>query len=58
MPWADLVLAAIQLATDLAARAKQSGELTPEQEALLDSRAQEMFAAFSTPPPSPEGTGV
>lgn len=55
MPWVELALAAIQLATELASRAKQSGELTAAEEALLDERAQAMFSQFQEAPPPPEG---
>ena len=37
-------------------RAKQKGELTPEQETALDAREEEIFAKFenAAPPPAPE----
>lgn len=50
----ELALAAIQLATDLAARAHQSGELTDEQRAQLRARAYAMFDQFSAPPKVPK----
>lgn len=56
MPWVELALAAIELATELAKRAKQSGELTEAEEALLDERAKGMFAEFQEAPPPPQGT--
>jgi len=55
MPWVELALSAIELATELAKRAKQSGELTEAEEALLDERAKGMFAEFSAAPPPPDG---
>lgn len=37
-------------------RAKQTGELTPEQEAALDTREDAIFTKFenAAPPPAPE----
>ena len=54
-----LALAAIELATELAKRAHQSGELNDTQKQMLRDKARAMFAAFSgAAPPPPEGHPV
>lgn len=55
MPWADLILAAIKLTTELIDRGKASGELTDEETARIQLRAEEIFERFSEAPPAPDG---
>lgn len=55
MPWVSIILAAIELTTKLLDRARQSGELTPEQDLALQNLANSIFAAHSHPPPPPPG---
>jgi hypothetical protein len=50
-----IVSAAIQLARDLIDRGKQTGELTPEQQAALEEKAARIFGKFTEPAPPPEG---
>jgi len=54
MEYAALASAAIQLARDLIARGKQTGELTDEQQAQLEAEAELLFSD-TTPAPPPEG---
>lgn len=48
-----LILAAIDLASRLIERAKQSGELTAAQEALVKAHAVEVFGLYENAPPPP-----
>ena len=50
---ADAILALIDLAGKLAARAAQTGELTPEQRAEINARAAEIFSKYENAPPPP-----
>lgn len=58
MPPIDYVGAIIQLINlvqQLIARAKQTGELTVEQETALQTYANSVFAKYSEPAPPPPG---
>ena len=50
-----IAMALLDLASKLAERAKQSGEMTPEQEAAFRVKAAEIFIKHSTTPPPPPG---
>ena len=55
---AAVAIELIRLASDYAKRAKQSGELTPEQESALDAEFDKMVVEYADAPPPPEGHPV
>jgi hypothetical protein len=55
IPYFSMAMAAFQLFRDLFARGQQTGELTPEQSAMLSQTADEFFAAHAQPAPPPPG---
>lgn len=56
----DIVAKAKKTYDQFRERAKQDGELTPEQEAKLDSREDALFGRYehAAPPPPPERPGA
>jgi len=53
MPYATIILAVIQIAQDLIARGRQTGELTDQQSAELLLKAMNIFGQYSQPAPPP-----
>ena len=50
-----IIYAAIELAQKLIDRAAQTGELTTEQKAVLQAKADGIFAKYDKPAPPPPG---
>lgn len=53
----ELALGAVQLGMAFLKRAKEEGEMTPEQEAKMETLAEELFALYASAPPAPGGSG-
>lgn len=51
----SIIFAVISLAEKLIERASQTGELTEAQKTVLQAKAENLFAKYSTAPPPPAG---
>ncbi len=56
MEVAGIALALLDLASKLAERAKQSGEMTPEQETAFALKCADAYMRYAAAPPPPPGT--
>ena len=57
IPYFSIVNTLYGVIEGLIARGRQTGELTPEQDAALQARASAFFSAHSAPAPPPPGAG-
>lgn len=53
-----IIIAAIELTQRLIERAKQAGEYTAAQEALVKAHAVEVFGLYENAPPPPAPAGM